>query len=126
MNLIKIKNPPTTGEVGGAAAPPFDTPPPPPPPPLEGLVGGAHRNLTKFLSSPLKVVPRLSEAFLVSFWTDEKPYKYLLKGNPCCVVQCAKIGQSAVLVSPHKTSCKICMHGDKYAAVDTLMSIMHI
>ena len=32
-------------------------------------------NLTKFLSSSLKVVPRPSEAFLVSFWTDEKPYK---------------------------------------------------
>ena len=50
-------------------------PPPPPPPPLVRLVGEARRNLTKFLSSALKVVPRPSEAFLVSFWTDEKPYK---------------------------------------------------
>ena len=75
MNIIKIKNPrvnefhynqktPTTGEGrggggGGAAAPPFDT--------LLRLVGDARRNLTKFLSSSLKVVPRPSEAFLVSF-----------------------------------------------------------
>ena len=56
------------GEGGGAAAPPFDTPL------LLRLVGGARRNLTKFLGLSLKVVPRPSEAFLVSFWTDEKPY----------------------------------------------------
>ena len=37
-------------------------------------MGGARRNLTKFLSSCLKVVPRPSEDFLVSFWTGEKPY----------------------------------------------------
>ena len=65
MNLTKN---PTTCE-GGAAAPPIDTPP------LVRLVGEARRNLTKFFSSSLKVVPRPSEAFLVSFWTDEKPYK---------------------------------------------------
>ena len=73
MNLIKIKKRPRQAQ-GGAAAPP----PPPPPfetPPLVRLVGEARRNLTKFLSSCLKVVPRPSEDFLVSFWTGEKPYK---------------------------------------------------
>ena len=39
------------------------------------LVGDARRNLTKFWGSSLKVVPRPSEAFLVSFWTNEKLYK---------------------------------------------------
>ena len=66
MNLIKIKKTPTTCEGGGG---PFDTPP------LVRLVGGAHRNLTKFLSSSLKVIPGPSEAFLVAFWTDENLYK---------------------------------------------------
>ena len=68
MNLIKIKKRPRQAE-GGAAAPPFETPP------LVRLVGEARRNLTKFLSSCLKVVPRPSEDLLVSFWTGEKPYK---------------------------------------------------
>ena len=67
-NLIKIKKRPKTGE--GGAVPPLSIPPP-----LVRLVGEARRNLTKFLSLALKVVPRPSEAFLVSFWTDEKPYK---------------------------------------------------
>ena len=48
MNLIKIKNSHNMRRGGGAA---------------------------KFLSSYLKVVPGPSEAFLVTFWTDEKPYK---------------------------------------------------
>ena len=61
MNLIKIKNCPQHAK-GGAAAPPFHTPP------LVHLVGGARRNLTKFLSSSLKVVPGPSEAFLVALW----------------------------------------------------------
>ena len=43
--------------------------------PLVRLVGDARPNLTKFLSLSLKVVPGPSEAFLVAFWTDEKPYK---------------------------------------------------
>ena len=30
---------------------------------------------SEFLGSSLKVVPRHSEDFLVSFWTEEKPYK---------------------------------------------------
>ena len=80
MNIIRIKNSrvneshsnvlktPTTCE-GGAAAPPFDTPP------LVRLVGEVRQNLTKFFSSSLKVVPGPSEAFLVAFWTDGKPYK---------------------------------------------------
>ena len=57
MNLIKIKRRPRQAEA------------------LVRLVGEARRNLTKFLSSCLKVVPRPSEDFLVSFWTGEKPYK---------------------------------------------------
>ena len=69
MNLIKINKNAHDRRRGGGCAPPFDTPP------LVRLVGEARRNLTKFLSSALKVVPRPSEAFLVSFWTDEKPYK---------------------------------------------------
>ena len=70
MNLIKIfKKTPTICDEGGAGAPPFDTPP------LVRLVGEARRNLTKFLSLGLKVVPGPSEAFLVALWTDEKPYK---------------------------------------------------
>ena len=68
MNLIKIKKRPQQAE-GGAAAPPSK------PPPRVRLVGEARRNLTKFLSLCLKVVPRPSEDFLVSFWTGEKPYK---------------------------------------------------
>ena len=60
----------------GGCRPPFRYPPPPPPPPPPVcLVGEARRNLTKFLSSALKVVPGPSEAFLVTFWTDGKPYK---------------------------------------------------
>ena len=54
---------------GGLLPPPFDTPP------LVRLVGDACQNLTKFFRSALKVVPGPSEAFLVAFWTDEKPYK---------------------------------------------------
>ena len=77
MNLIKIPpKMPTTcegggggGGGGGGCCPPFRYPP------LLCLVGDARRNLTKFLSSSLKVIPRPSEAFRVSFWTDEKPYK---------------------------------------------------
>ena len=68
MNLIKIKKRPRHAK-GGLPPPPFDTPP------LVRLVGEARRNLTKFLSSGLKVVPGPSEAFLATFWTDEKPYK---------------------------------------------------
>ena len=71
MNLIKIKKNAHDMRKGGWQ-PPISTPPPPPPPPpppLLRLVGDAHRNLTKFLVSSLKVVPR------PSFWTDEKPYK---------------------------------------------------
>ena len=79
MNIIRIKNSrvneshynqktPATARRGGCR-PPFETPP------LVRLVGEARRNLTKFLSSGLKVVPRPSEDFLVSFWTGEKPYK---------------------------------------------------
>ena len=67
MNLIKIDKRPRHAKGGGAAAPPFDTPL------LVHLVGEAHRNLTKFMSSALKVVPGPSEAFLVALWTDEKP-----------------------------------------------------
>ena len=63
MNLIKIKKRPRK------CAPPFDTPP------LVRLAEEARRNLTKFLSLSIKVVPRQSEAVLVCFWTDEKPYK---------------------------------------------------
>ena len=33
------------------------------------------------MGSSLKVVPRPSEAFLVSFWTDEKPYKCISSQN---------------------------------------------
>ena len=69
MNLIKIKKKRPRQPEGGAAAPPFETPP------VVHLVGEVRRNLTKFLSSCLKVVPRPSEDFLVSFWTGEKPYK---------------------------------------------------
>ena len=82
MNIIRIENPRVSlksknahdrqrggGGGGGLPPPPFRYPP------LVHLVGGARRNLTKFLSSSFKVVPRPSEAFLVSFWTDEKPYK---------------------------------------------------
>ena len=76
MNIIRIKNSRVNEKSKNAhdrrrwgCAPPFDTPP------LVRLVGEARRNLTKFLSLALKVVPRPSEAFLVSFWTDEKPYK---------------------------------------------------
>ena len=62
MNLIKKKLKTPTTCKGGL-----------PTPLLLRLVGGVRRNLTKFWGSSLKVVPRPSEAFLVSFWTDEKP-----------------------------------------------------
>ena len=62
MNLIKIEE--------GAAVPP-----PPPPPPTSTFSGGCAPKSDQILGSSLKVVPRPSEAFLVSFWTDEKPYK---------------------------------------------------
>ena len=67
MNLIKIKKRPRQSK--GGPLPPFRNPP------AFRLVGRARRNLTKFLGSSLKIVPRPSEDFLVSFWTDEKPYE---------------------------------------------------
>ena len=62
----EYQKPPTTCEGG--------LPPPLLIPLLLRLVGGARQKLTKFWGLSLKVVPRPSEAFLVSFWTDEKPY----------------------------------------------------
>ena len=67
MNLIKSKN--AHDMRRGGCRPPFRNPP------ACTFSGGGTPKSDQILSSALKVVPGPSEAFLVTFWTDGKPYK---------------------------------------------------